>query len=196
MYKDRLEAEFGNFMSMLRKLNVEVNFMEALSQMPKYAKFLKDLLSKKQKLSELATVELSKEFLAILQNKLSPKQKDPCSFTIPCSIRKLHVERSLVDLGASINVIPYKLFKKLGLGEPSATRMSIQLADRSVVHPRGIVDDLLVKVGRFFYPVDFVVLDINEDAEMPLILGRPFQAIVKALIDVHDVTLVLRDGEE
>ncbi|CAL1406494.1 unnamed protein product [Linum trigynum] len=196
MYKDRLEAEFGNFLSMLRKLNVQVPFMEALSQMPKYVKFLKELLSKKRRLSELATVELSEECSVILQNKLPPKQKDPCSFTIPCSIGKLHVERSLADLGASINVIPYKLFKKLGLGEPSSTRMSIQLANRSVVHPRGIVEDLLVKVGRFFYPVDFVVLDINEDAEVPLILGRTFLATSKALIDVHDGSLVLRDGEE
>ncbi|CAL1395552.1 unnamed protein product [Linum trigynum] len=191
-----MEAEFGNFSSMLRKLHVQVPFMEALSLMPKYAKFLKELLSKKQRLSELAIVELSEECSVVLQNKLPQKQKDPGSFTIPCSIGKLHVERSLADLGASINVIPYKLFKKLGLSEPSATRMSIQLAGRSIVHPRGIVEDLLVKVGRFFYPVDFVVLDINEDTEVPLILGRPFLATAKALIYVHDGTLVLKDGEE
>ncbi|CAL1412465.1 unnamed protein product [Linum trigynum] len=196
MYKDRLEAEFGNFLSMLKKLNVQVPFMEALSQMPRYAKFLKDLLSKKQKLSELATVELREGCSAILQNKLMPKQKDPGSFTIPCSIGKLHVESSLADLGARINVIPYKFFKKLGLGEPSATTMSIQLAYRSIVHPRGIVEDLLVKVDLFFYLVDFVILDINEDAEVPIILGRPFLATAKALIDVHYGTLVLRDGEE
>ncbi|CAL1412545.1 unnamed protein product [Linum trigynum] len=196
MYKDRLEAEFDNFSSMLRKLHFQVPFMEALSLMPKYAKFLKELLSKKRRLSELATMELSEECSAILQNKLSQKQKGPGSFTIPCSICKLHVERSLADRGASINVIPYKLFKKLGLGEPSATRMSIQLADQFIVHPRGIVEDLLVKVDRFFYHVDFVVLDIKEDAKVPLILGRPFLATAKALIDVHDGTLVLRDGEE
>ncbi|CAL1378514.1 unnamed protein product [Linum trigynum] len=164
--------------------------------MPKYANFLKELLSKKRRLSELATVELSEECSAILENKLPQKQKDPGSFTIPCSIGKLHVERSLADLGASINVILYKLFKKLGLGEPSVTRMSIQLADRSIVHPRGIVEDLLVKVGRFFYPVDFDVLDINEDTEVPLILGRPFLTTSKALIYVHDGTIVLRDDEE
>ncbi|CAL1411956.1 unnamed protein product [Linum trigynum] len=141
-------------------------------------------------------MELSEQCSAILQNKLLPKQKDPGNFTIPCSIGKLHVERSLADLGASINVMPYKLFKKQGLGEPRATRTSLQLADRSIVHPRGIVEDLMVKVGRFVYPVDFVVLDINEDIEVPLILGRPFLATAKALIDVHDGTLVLRDGEE
>ncbi|CAL1406423.1 unnamed protein product [Linum trigynum] len=196
LHKDRLEAEFENFIAMLKKLNVQVPFLEALSQMPKYAKFLKELLSKKQKLSELATVELSEECSAILQNKLPQKKKDPGSFTIPCSIDKLHVEKSLADLGASINVIPYKLFMKLGLGEPRATRMTLQLADRSVVHPRGIVEDLLVKVGKFTYPVDFVILDISEDTEVPLILGRPFLATAKALIDVHDGTLVLRDGEE
>ncbi|CAL1370293.1 unnamed protein product [Linum trigynum] len=181
---------------MLRKLNFQIPFLEALSQMLKYAKFLKNLLSKKKKLSELPTMELTEECSAIPQNKLQQKQRDPCCFTIPCSIGKLHVERSLADLGSSINVIPYKLFKKLGQGEPSPTRMSIQLAHQSTVHPKGTVEDLLVKVVKFFYPADFVVLDINKDAEVPLILCRPLLATVKALIDVHNGTLVIRDGEE
>ncbi|CAL1408002.1 unnamed protein product [Linum trigynum] len=92
--------------------------------------------------------------------------------------------------------MPYKLFKKLGLGEPIDTRMSIQLADRSIVHPRGIVEDLIVAVGPFSYPVDFVILDINEDVDVPLILGRPFLATAKALIDLNDGKLILRAGGE
>ncbi|CAL1388874.1 unnamed protein product [Linum trigynum] len=108
----------------------------------------------------------------------------------------MHVGKSLADLGASINVMSYKLFKKLDLGEPRATRMSIQLADRSIVHPRGIIEDQLVKVGAFTYPVDFVILDINEDVDVPLILGRPFLATAKALIDVHSGKLILHAGNE
>ncbi|KAK5843439.1 hypothetical protein PVK06_005896 [Gossypium arboreum] len=92
--------------------------------------------------------------------------------------------------------MPYKMFKQLGLGEPKPTRMSIQLADRSVKYPRGIIEDVLVKVDNFIFPVDFVVLDMDEDVEVPLILSRPFLAIVRAVIDVGDGKLVLRVGDE
>ncbi|CAL1411480.1 unnamed protein product [Linum trigynum] len=196
LHKDRLETEFAKFMAMLKQVNISMPFVEALSKMPKYAKFMKDLLTNKRKLGELSTVMLNEECSAILQNKLPEKRKDPGSFTIPCMIGSLHIGKSLEDLGASINVMPYKLFKKLGLGEPSDTRMSIQLADRSIVHPRGIAEDLIVAVGPFSYPVDFVILDINEDVDVPLILGRPFLAIAKALIDVNDGKLILRAGGE
>ncbi|CAL1395347.1 unnamed protein product [Linum trigynum] len=183
-------------MAMLKHVNISMPFVEALSKMPKYAKFMKDLLTNKRKLGELSTVMLNEECSAILQNKLPEKRKDPRSFTIPCMIGSFHIGKSLTDLGASINVIPYKLFKKLGLGEPSDTRMSIKLADRSIVHPRVIVEDLIVAVGPFSYPVDFVILDINEDVDVPLILGRPFLATAKALIDVNDGKLILRAGGE
>ncbi|CAL1355112.1 unnamed protein product [Linum trigynum] len=194
LHKDRLETEFAKFMAMLKQVNISMPFVETLSNMPEYAKFMKDLLTNKRKLGELSTMMLNEEFSAILQNKLPEKRKDPASFTIPCMIGSLHVGKSLTDLGASINVMPYKLFKKLGLGEPSNTRMSIQLTDRSIVHPRGIVDDLIVPVRQFSYPVDFVILDINEDVDVPLILGRPFLATAKALIDVNDWKLILRAG--
>ncbi|CAL1372017.1 unnamed protein product [Linum trigynum] len=196
LHKDKLETEFANFMAMLKQLNISIPFVEALSKMPKYAKFMKDLLTNKKKLGDLSTVLLSEECSTILQNKLPEKRKDPGSFTIPLTIGSMHVGKSLADLGASINVMPYKLYKKLDLGELSPTRMSIQLADRSIVHPRGIIEDLLVSVGAFTYPVDFVILDIHEDVDVPLILGRPFLATAKALIDVHDGKLILRAGNE
>ncbi|XP_075475256.1 uncharacterized protein LOC142505999 [Primulina tabacum] len=103
---------------------------------------------------------------------------------------------TLCDLGASINLMPLSVFRKLGLGEPKPTRMSLQLADRSVKYPRGLIEDVLVKVDKFIFPVDFVVLDMEEDIEMPLILGRPFLATGKALIDVQEGKLRLRVGEE
>ncbi|CAL1360716.1 unnamed protein product [Linum trigynum] len=181
---------------MLKQFNISMPFVEALSKMPKYAKFMKDLLTTKKKLGNLSTVMLSEECSAILQNKLPEKRKDLGSFTISLVIGSMHVGKSLADLGASINVMPYKLFKKLDLGEPRATRMSIQLADRSIVHPRGIIEDLLVNVGAFTYPVDFIILYINEDVDVPLILGRPFLATAKALIDVHSGKLILRAGDE
>ncbi|XP_027338067.1 uncharacterized protein LOC113852002 [Abrus precatorius] len=164
--------------------------------MPKYAKFLKDLLSNKKKLEELATVTLNEECSAILQNKMPEKLKDPGSFTLPCLIGRLIVDRALADLSASINLMPYFVFKKLGLGEPRPTRMSIQLADRSIKYPRGIIEDVLVKVDKFIFPVDFVIFDMDEDTEVPLILGRPFLATAKAIIDVSDGKLILRVGDE
>ncbi|XP_075479313.1 uncharacterized protein LOC142520196 [Primulina tabacum] len=103
---------------------------------------------------------------------------------------------ALCDLGASINLMPLSVLRKLGLGEPKPTRMSLQLADRSVKYPRGLIEDVLVKVDKFIFPVDFVVLDMEEDIEMPLILGRPFLATGKALIDVQEGKLRLRVGEE
>ncbi|KAK5835774.1 hypothetical protein PVK06_011481 [Gossypium arboreum] len=164
--------------------------------MPTYAKFLKELLTNKRKFEELSTIELNEECLAILQNKLPTKLKDLGSFTIPCLIGSLNVEKALADLGASINLMPYKMFKQLGLGEPKPTRIGIQLANRSVKYPRGIIKDVLIKVDKFIFPIDFVMLDMDEDVEVPLILGRPFLAIARIVIDVGDGKLVLRVGDE
>ncbi|KAK5772503.1 hypothetical protein PVK06_048792 [Gossypium arboreum] len=163
--------------------------------MPTYAKFLKELLTNKRKFEDLSTVELYEECSAILQNKLPTKLKDRGSFTIPCLIGSLNVDKALADLRANINLMPYKIFKQLGLGEPKPTMMSIQLADRSIKYPRGIIEDVLVKVDKFIFPVDFVVLDMDEDVEVPLILGWLFLATVRAVIDVRDGKLVLRVGD-
>ncbi|XP_076902974.1 uncharacterized protein LOC143557896 [Bidens hawaiensis] len=117
---------------------------------------------------------------------------DPGSFTIPCLIGSLSISNALADLGASINLMPYSVFVKLDLGEPKPTRMSIQLADRSVKYPRGIVENMLMKINKFVFPVDFVILDMDEDKNVPLILGRPFLVTARALIDVCTSRLTLR----
>ena len=122
--------------------------------------------------------------------------KDPGSFTIPCLIGSLDVHNALADLGASINVMPYKMFKQLGLGKPKQTRMSIQLADKTIRFPRGIIEDVLVKIDKFIFSVDFFVLDMDEDSDIPLILGRPFLATARTIIDVGTSELTLRVGDE
>ncbi|CAL1381840.1 unnamed protein product [Linum trigynum] len=129
-------------------------------------------------------------------HKFPKKQQDPGNFTILARIGTQHIENSLANLGASINLMPYKLFRKLHPDELKTTRLSVTFADRSVIIPRGIVEDFLVRAGKFYYPTDFVILDISEDADMPLILGRPLLATAKALIDVNEGILILRDGEE
>ncbi|XP_076951792.1 uncharacterized protein LOC143625309 [Bidens hawaiensis] len=121
---------------------------------------------------------------------------DPGSFTIPCLIGSFSVSYALADLGASINLMTYSVFAKLDLGEPKPTRMSIQFADRSVKYPRGIVENMLVKIDKFVFPVDFVILYMDEDKNVPLILSRPFLATTRALIDVCTGRLTLKVGDE
>ncbi|CAL1379330.1 unnamed protein product [Linum trigynum] len=163
---------------------------------PSSKQALKGCLSKKSKFEDLANVTLGEECSSFILNRLPKKQSDPGSFTTPFCIGSHHIGNSLENLGASINVMSYKLFKKLGIDELKATRLSVTLVDRSVISPSGIVEDVLVRVRKFCYLTDFVILDINEDSKMPLILGRPFLAKTKALIDVNEGTLILKDGEE
>ena len=172
-------------MEVFKKLQINIPFADALEQMPTYVKFMKDILSKKRRLEEYETIALTEECSAIIQKKLPQKLKDPGSFTIPCTIGNAVFERALCDLGASINLMPLSIFRRLGLGEAKPTTVTLQLADRSLKHHRGIIEDVLVKVDKFIFPADFIVLDMEEDKEIPIILGRPFLATGRALIDVQ-----------
>ncbi|GKV16994.1 hypothetical protein SLEP1_g27554 [Rubroshorea leprosula] len=176
------------------KIPFPQRFLQA--NLDNYAKFLKEIHANKRKLEEFVIVKLNEECSAILQNKLPPKLKDPGSFSIPCIIGNVNFDKALCDLGASINLMPFHVFRKLGSGEPSPTTVSLQLADRSIKYPRGVVEYVLVKVDKFIFPVDFIVLDMEEDFEMPLILGRPFLATGRALIDVQQGKLSLRIHDE
>jgi hypothetical protein len=196
LHKHKLDKQFSKFIEVFKKLHINIPFADALAQMPSYAKFMKEVLTNKRKLEDYETVMLTEECSALLQNKLPPKLKDPGSFTIPCTIGDKYFEHALCDLGASINLMPLSLYKKLGIGEAKATTISLQLADRSIKHPRGIIEDVLVKVDKFIYPADFIVLDMEEDRDIPIILGRPFLATGKALIDVHKGQLILRLEDE
>ncbi|XP_048227302.1 uncharacterized protein LOC125369333 [Ricinus communis] len=145
-----------------------------------------------QKLKDLGLVTLNEECSAILQNKLPMKRHDPGSFTIPYIIGDLLISDALADLGVSINLMSSSLFEKLALNEPKPTRMSIQLANRTMKYPRGIVEDVFVKVDKFIFPVDFIVMDMEGESSMPLFLRRLFLATSRAVIDVCDGKLQLR----
>ncbi|CAJ2640764.1 unnamed protein product [Trifolium pratense] len=184
-------------MKVLNKLEMAIPLVEALEQMPSYAKFLKELLTKKRKPLDDEMVSMTEECSALIQRKLPQKKKDPGSFTIPCSIGTLTIEKALCDLGASINLMPLSMMKKIPGAVAKPTKMSLSLADRSVVHPEGILHDVLVKVAGFVFPADFVVLDIEETREWePLLLGRPFLATSRALIDVEMGELMLRTDDQ
>jgi len=196
LQKQNEDKNFLKFLDVFKKLHINIPFADALAQMPSYAKFLKEILSKKRRLDENETVMLTEECSAIIQNKMPQKLKDPGSFTIPCIIGNCEFNKPLCDLGASINLMPYSLFKKLGLGEIKHTSVSLQLAYKSTKHPIGIIEDVLVKVDKFIFLVDFIVLEMEEDREIPLILGRPFLATGRALIDLEQGKLTLRIGSE
>ena len=164
--------------------------------MPNYAKFLKDILNKKKKISKEGIVNLTATCSAVIQRSLPAKMKDPGNFTIPCSIGKYEFKKVLCDLEASINLMPLSVLQRLSLGELAPTTIILQMADKSMAHPEGVLEDVLVKVGKFIFPVDFVVMKMEEDNQVPLLLGRPFLATGAALIDVQKGELTLRMGNE
>ena len=131
--------------------------------MPIYAKFLKEILSKKRKIDEEGIVNLTPTCSAIIKKNLPAKMKDPNSFTIPCSIGKYEFKKDLCDSGASINLMPLSVVQRLSLGELTPIEITLQMADRSMAQPEGILEDVLVKVGKFIFPMDFVIMKMEED---------------------------------
>ncbi|KAL4337572.1 hypothetical protein AHAS_Ahas12G0123600 [Arachis hypogaea] len=186
------DNQFSRFLEIFKKLQINIPFAEAIEQMPLYAKFLKELMTKKRIWKNNETVILTEECSAIIQHKLPQKLKDPGSFQIPCIIGEITVEKALCDLGASINLMSVAMMRKMKIEEAKPTKMALQLADRSFKFPHGVVEDLLVKLGDFIFPVDFVVLDMQEEAKTSIILGRPFLATAGAVIDVQKGDLILR----
>ncbi|KAJ9175384.1 hypothetical protein P3X46_013946 [Hevea brasiliensis] len=164
--------------------------------MPSYTKFLKKILSKKRKLEDYGTVALIEECNAILQNKLPPNLKDLGSFSIPYLIGNKKIDKALCDLGASVSLMPLSICKKLEIGQLKPTTISLQLADRSIKYLMGILENIPIKVGKFFIPVDFVVLEMEEDVQIPIILERPFLATAEAIIDIKYGRLTLKVGDE
>ncbi|GJR89205.1 reverse transcriptase domain-containing protein [Tanacetum coccineum] len=156
---------------------------------------LKSLLSNKEKLLELANTPLNENCLAVILKKLPKKLGDPGKFLIPCGFSELKC-KALADLGASINLMPLSVWKKLGLPELISTRMTLELANRTICTSAGITRDIFVPVGKFTFPADFVIVDYGSDPRVPLILGRPFLRTARALIDVHGEEMILRDGDE
>ncbi|RVW67681.1 Retrovirus-related Pol polyprotein from transposon 17.6 [Vitis vinifera] len=169
-----------------------------IKQVPTYAKFLKDLCTVKRGLIVTKKAFLTEQVSVIIQCKSPVKYKDPGCPTISVNIGGTHVEKALLDLGASVNLLPYSVYKQLGLGELKPTSISLSLADRSVKIPRRVIEDVLVQVDKFYYPVDFVVLDtdptVKEANYVPIILGRPFLATSNAIINCRNGVMQLTFG--
>ncbi|XP_041999855.1 uncharacterized protein LOC121749347 [Salvia splendens] len=194
--KKKKDEQFTRFLDIFRKVHVNIPLIEALQQMPKYAKFLKEVIAQKTSWGQVDTINLTENCSALLQRKLSAKLKDPGSFTVDCLIGGYKVENALCDLGTSINLMPLSVFKQMNIGTLKPTSATLQMVDRSVVYPEGIVEDLLIKVGEFIFPIDFMVLDMEEDKGVPLLLGHPFLATAEANINVKNGELTIFMGEE
>ncbi|GJW58479.1 reverse transcriptase domain-containing protein, partial [Tanacetum coccineum] len=193
---DKPSAQHSRFLKMFKQLCLEIGLKDALVEMPKFNKWLSSLLRNKEKLEEIAITTVNAECSAIIMNKVPEKLEDPGKFLIPCALQELDRTNALADSGASINLLPHSIYKKLGLGDLTPTRMTLELANRSITHPMGIAEDVVVRVDGFTFLADFVVVNFEPDPRVPIILERPFLRTAKALIDLYDEKLTLRVGKE
>ncbi|XP_059285173.1 uncharacterized protein LOC132038536 [Lycium ferocissimum] len=181
LQKQKADSACKKFLELLKQVHINIPLVELFQEVPKYAKYIKDVVSNKRRWIEFETVALTEECSSRVRSKIPPKLKDPGSFTISITIGNIEVGLALCVLGASINLMPTFVFRTLGLGEPRPTTITLQLADRSLAYPDGIIEDVLVKIGPFILPVDFVILDFEADKSVPLIIGRGFLATVDAM---------------
>ncbi|XP_016443741.1 uncharacterized protein LOC107769074 [Nicotiana tabacum] len=183
-------------MEMLRQIQLNIPLMDALREMSGYAKMMKDLMSRKFDFQDLSTVTLTQTCIAVVTRPMAQKMSDPGSFTIPCMIGSYAFAKAFCDLGANKNLMPLAVYTKLGISRARPTSMLLQLANCTVKRPTRILDDVLVQVGKFVFPADFVILDCQVDEEISIILGRPFLATGRALIDCETGELKIRLNDE
>ncbi|GJR49381.1 reverse transcriptase domain-containing protein [Tanacetum coccineum] len=184
--REKANDQIEKFYEIFRDLSFEISFTDALTLMPKFASTLKTLIGNKEKLSEMGRTPLNENCSAVVLNKLPKKLGDPGRFLIPCEFSGINTCNALANLSASINLMPYSVWKDLSLSELTPTCMTLELADCSITEPIGIAKDVRLMVGKFQFPADFVVVDFEPDPRVPLILGRSFLKTSRALIDVYE----------
>nr|GEX10970.1 reverse transcriptase domain-containing protein [Tanacetum cinerariifolium] len=214
-YPSRLQKEklrekddilVAKFMEIFRDLHFELSFADALMHMPKFALMFKKLLNNKNKLVELTKMPLNENCSAVVLKKLPEKSVvlkklpeksgDPGRFLIPCDFLEFDNCLALADLGASINLMPLSIWRKLRLPMLNDMKMVLKLADRTISKPTGVVENVFVKFGKFYIPADFVVLDFIADPRVSLILGRPFLSTAHVIINVHEREIILRQDQQ
>ncbi|GKD60251.1 reverse transcriptase domain-containing protein [Tanacetum coccineum] len=193
---DKPSAQHSRFLKMFKQLRLEIGLKDALVEMPKFNKWLSGLLRNKEKLKEISITSVNAECSAIIMNKVPEKLEDPEKFLIPCALQELDKTNALTDFGASINLLPHSIYKQLGLGALTSTRMTLELANHSITHPMGIAEDVIDRVDGFTFLADFVVVNFEPDPRVAIILGRPFLRTAKALIDLYEEKLTLRIGSD
>nr|GEW26590.1 reverse transcriptase domain-containing protein [Tanacetum cinerariifolium] len=186
----------SKFMEIFRDLHFELSFADALVHMPKFAPMFKKLLNNKNKLIELTKTPLNENCLAVVLKKLLEKLGDPGRFLIPCDFSEFDNCLALADLGASINLMPLSIWKKLKLPMLNDIKMVLELADRTISKPTGVAENIFVKVDKFYFPASFVVLDFIADPRVSLIFGRLFLITAHAIINVHEREIIIRKDQQ
>ncbi|XP_026449532.1 uncharacterized protein LOC113349714 [Papaver somniferum] len=173
-------STYAEILDIFKQVKINLPLLDAIKHVPAMAKFLKEMCTVKRDASVRKKAFLTQQVSSIISQKYPVKFKDPGCPTVTCVIGKQTIDNALLDLGASVNLLPFSVYEQLGLGEMKPTRITLQLADRSVKIPCGIIEDVLVQVENFIYPVDFVILDTqpvsSQDINIPIILGCPFLA--------------------
>ncbi|CAM8962665.1 unnamed protein product [Rhodiola kirilowii] len=181
------------------KVEINIPLLEAIKQIPRYAKFLKELCTNRRRSTQDDQELMSRNVSAVIQRKVPPKCGDPGTYTIPCTIGNIRIENCMLDLGASINVLPYSIYYFLRIGPLEPAGLTIQLVDRSCKQPEGKIKDVLVQVGELVFPADFYVLKMESSGptyHAPILLGRPFLKTSKMKIDCDSGTLSMEvEGE-
>ncbi|XP_021759492.1 uncharacterized protein LOC110724381 [Chenopodium quinoa] len=190
----RLNDKFAKFLDVMKGLHINLPFLEVVTQMPSYAKFLKDIQSNKRKLKD-EFITLPHQVSALVQHKMPKKQRDPGSFTLSVKIGNLGPKGALADLGASVSLMPLSIAQQLNI-EMIPTSKTIQLADRSVKLPCGEIEDVPIQVGQIYVPCDFVVMDMEEDENTTLIFGRETLKTLGAVINCKNNTITCEVADE
>nr|GEV85333.1 reverse transcriptase domain-containing protein [Tanacetum cinerariifolium] len=186
-YHKKAKNKIKKFYQIFKDMSFEISFADALILMPKFALTLNALIGNKEKLSEMAQTSMNEHCSTVLLKKLLEKLGDPGKFLIPCDFSGMVECLALVYLGASINMMPFSMWKRLSQPDLTPTCMTLELADRTISHPVGVEEDVYVKVGSFQFSADFVIVDFDADPRVPLILERSFLKTRRALIDVFEV---------
>ncbi|XP_059310889.1 uncharacterized protein LOC132062313 [Lycium ferocissimum] len=189
------DAKCQKFYDQLKQLTVNFPFLDVVKEMPEFAKFMKDPLTKKRSVQH-ETMNLTHRVSSIIASTTVQKKEDLGAFTIPCNIGLHAFTRSLCENRTSINLMPLAIFKQSELGMPRPTSMRLQMADRSIKNPVRVIDDVLAQVGKFMLPADFMILDCAIDRDIPIILGRPFLATGRALMDSEKNEIKFRVNDE
>ncbi|KAL4283519.1 hypothetical protein GQ457_16G018000 [Hibiscus cannabinus] len=190
------DYQFKKFLDILKQDHINLPLVEALQQMPNFAKFLKNMVTRKKRIEEFETTAATETCLALMHNKVPAKKTDPGNFTINCLIGHNYPTKALCDPGASINLMPKSVFQKLGIEEAKPTTVMLQLADHSYVQPEGKIEDILVQVDKFIFHADFLILDCEANTDAPIILGRPFLATGRVLFDFGEEELIFRVDDQ
>ncbi|TYJ39997.1 hypothetical protein E1A91_A04G108600v1, partial [Gossypium mustelinum] len=181
-----------SFLNLFKSLNVNLPLIDLIEKVSKYAKYLKEIISKRRKVKMGEQVNISTSCNVIISKHIPTKLKDPSSFTIPIEIGDIHFSKALCDLGSNINLMPISIYERLRLGDLENTQITLQLVDRSLVQPKGGLENVLVQVRSFFIPLYFLISVFEEDCQKTILLGRPFLTTSRSAIDLENNQLTMK----